>query len=543
MPKQINFNEEARAKLQKGVNILADTVKVTLGPKGRNVVLDKGFGAPTITNDGVSIAKEIELEDKFENMGAQLVKEVATKTNDVAGDGTTTATILAQALVNEGVKNVVAGANPMAIRRGIEKGVQAVVEALKKGAQTIDNATADVAKVATISANDPEIGELIAEIMQKVGKDGVVTVEEAQTLGLEKDVVEGMQFDNGYVSPYMITDTARMQAAIEDPHILITDKKISAIQDVLPVLEKLAQAGRKQIVIIAEDFDAPVIATLVYNKINGVLNALAVKAPGFGDRRKEMLKDIAILTGGQVISEELGLTLENATLDMLGKAKRIVADKDHTTIIDGAGEQKAIEERVKEIRAQLDLTKSDYDKEKLEERIAKLSGGVGVIRVGAATETEMKEKKLRIEDAIEATKAALEEGIVAGGGVALVDAISSLDGLSIDDAEEKLGVQILRRSLEEPMRQIAINAGKDGGVIIEQARREKAGVGYNAATDKFVDMLEAGIIDPLKVTRSALQNAASIASLILTTEAAVTELPKKDTPAIPGGMGGMDMGY
>lgn len=542
MAKQIAFNEDARLKLQRGVNLLADTVKVTVGPKGRNVVLDKGFGSPTITNDGVSIAKEIELEDKFENMGAQLVKEVATKTNDVAGDGTTTATILAQAMVNEGIKNVVAGANPMAIRRGIEKGVNAVVDALKKSAKTVSGKE-EIAQVASISANDPEIGKLIAEIMDTVGRDGVVTVEEAQTFGLEKEVVEGMQFDNGYISPYMITDTGRMEAAIDDPYILLTDKKISSIQDILPVLEKLAQIGKKEIVIIAEDLEGEALPTLVLNKIRGVFNALAVKAPGFGDRRKEMLADIAALTGGQVVSEDLGIKMENVTLDMLGRARRVVADKDNTTIVEGKGEESAIKARVAQIKAQLEKATSDYDKEKLQERLAKLTGGVGVIKVGAATEVEMKEKKLRIEDAIEATKAALEEGIVAGGGVALVDAIPALDTVDGDD-EEKIGIKILRRALEEPMRQIAINAGKDGGVIIEEARRQQAGVGYNAAADTFVNMIEAGIIDPLKVTRSALQNAASVSSLILTTEAAVTELPKKDAPAaMPGGMGDMGMGY
>lgn len=543
MAKQIALSQDARAKLQKGVNILADTVKVTLGPKGRNVVLDKGYGAPTITNDGVSIAKEIELEDKFENMGAQLVKEVATKTNDVAGDGTTTATILAQALVNQGIQNVVAGANPMALRRGIEKGVVAVVETLKKGAKKV-NGKAEIAQVAAISANDENIGNLIAEIMETVGRDGVVTVEESQTFGLEKEVVEGMQFDNGYVSHYMVSDTTRMEATIDDPYILLTDKKISAIADILPVLEKLAQLGKKEIVIIAEDVDGEALATLVVNKLRGVFNALAVKAPGFGDRRKEMLADLAAVTGGQVVSDDLGLKMENVTIEMLGRARRIVADKEHTTIVEGKGDEKAIQARVDQIKVQIEKATSDYDREKLQERLAKLSGGVGVIKVGAATETEMKEKKLRIEDAIEATKAALEEGIVAGGGVALVDAITALDSVTGDD-EEMIGVQILRRSLEAPMRQIAENAGKDAGVIIEKVKALKAGDGYDAAKDVFVNMIEAGIIDPLKVTRSALQNAASIASLILTTEAAVTELPKKDAPAMPdaGGMGGMGMGY
>lgn len=542
MAKQILFDEAARTKLQRGVNILANTVKITIGPKGRNVVLDKGYGGPTITNDGVTIAKEIELEDKFENMGAQLVKEVATKTNDVAGDGTTTATILAQAMVNEGIKNVAAGANPMAIRRGMEKATEKVVEALKMSAKKVAGKE-EIAQVASISANDPEIGRLIAEIMDTVGRDGVVTVEEAQTFGLEKEVVEGMQFDNGYISPYMVTDTTRMEASIDDPYILLTDKKISSIADILPVLEKLAQVGKKEIVIIAEDVDGEALATLVVNKLRGVFNALAIKAPGFGDRRKEMLADIAALTGGQVISDDLGLKMENVTVDMLGRARRVVADKDDTTVIEGKGDQKAIKARVEQIKAQIERATSDYDKEKLHERLAKLSGGVGVIKVGAATEVEMKEKKMRIEDAIEATKAALEEGIVAGGGTALVDAISSLDKLDLE-GEELIGSKIVRRALEEPMRQIAINAGKDGGVIIEQARHQDPGVGYNAMDDKFENMLQAGIIDPLKVTRSALQNAASVAALILTTEAAVTDLPKKDEPAAPGGMpGGMDMGY
>lgn len=545
MAKQIAFKEDARIKLQRGVNILADTVKVTIGPKGRNVVLDKGYGAPVITNDGVSIAKEIDLEDKFENMGAQLVKEVATKTNDVAGDGTTTATILAQSMVNEGIRNVVAGANPMAIRRGIEKGTAAIVETLKNSAKQVAGKE-EIAQVASISANDPEIGALIADIMDTVGRDGVVTVEEAQTLGMDKEVVEGMQFDNGYISPYMVSDTTRMEAAIDDPYILLTDKKISSIQDILPVLEKLAGVGKKEIVIIAEDLDGEALATLVVNKLRGIFNALAVKAPGFGDRRKEMLADIAALTGGQVISEEVGLKMENVTLEMLGRARRVVADKDGTVIVEGKGDENIIQERVAQIKAQAEKSTSDYDKEKLQERLAKMSGGVGVIKVGAATEVEMKEKKLRIEDAIEATKAALEEGIVAGGGVALVDAIPALDDVQAPE-EEQIGVQILRRALEEPMRQIAINAGQDAGVIIERARREQAGVGYNAAADKFENMIEAGIIDPLKVTRSALQNAASVASLILTTEAAVTELPTKETapsaPDMGGGMGGMGMGY
>lgn len=548
MAKQLKFGEDARIGLKIGVNTLADAVKVTLGPKGRNVVLDKGFGGPTITNDGVTIAKEIELEDKFENLGAQLVKEVATKTNDVAGDGTTTATLLAQAIITEGLKNVTAGTNPMAIRRGIEKATQAIVAALKDNSKKVVG-KAEIEQVASISANDPMIGKLIAEAIDLVGRDGVITVEESQTLGLDKEVVEGMQFDNGYISAYFATDTTRMEASLEHANILLTDKKISSIQEILPLLEALAQGGKKDLVIIAEDIDGEALATLVVNKIRGVLNVLAIKAPGFGDRRKEMLQDIATLTGGQVISEELGVKLESATIDMLGSARRVTADKDKTTIIEGAGKTSEIKKRIAQIKAQILKATSDFDKEKLQERLAKLSGGIGVIKVGAASEVEMKEKKARIEDAINATKAAIEEGIVAGGGVALVDAMSSLDNrlkgdLKID-GEEIVGINIMKKALESPMRQIAENAGKDGSVVIENVKKSQAGIGYNAATDEYVDMIKAGIIDPLKVTRSALQNAASVSGMVLSTEAVVTDLPEKNEPMPAGGgmPGGMGMGY
>ncbi|HLB32434.1 MAG TPA: chaperonin GroEL [Patescibacteria group bacterium] len=541
MAKQIQFSEEARGGLKKGVNILADAVKVTLGPKGRNVVLDKGFGSPTITNDGVTIAKEIELENKFENMGAQLVKEVAEKTNDNAGDGTTTATILAQAMVNEGLKNVTAGANPIALRRGLEKAAHMVTKALKAGVETVSGHE-KIAQVAAISADSQEVGKLIADVIDEVGRDGVITVEESQTLGLDKEVVDGMQFDQGYVSPYMMTDTGRQEAAMTDPFILITDKKISSAQDIVPILEKVAQLGKKDLVMIAEDVDGEALTTLVLNKLRGVFNALAVKAPGFGDRRKEMLQDIAVLTGAEVVSEETGVTWENVTVEMLGKARKVVADKDKCTIVDGDGDDAKIKARVAAIRAQIEKSDSDFDREKLQERLAKLAGGVGVIKVGAATEVELKEKKHRIEDAVSATKAALEEGIVSGGGVALIDSIRSLDELkNIEDEEEKVGVAILRKALEMPIRQIAINAGKDGSVIIEEIRRKEKGVGYDAAKDRYVDMIKAGIIDPLKVTRSALQNATSVAAMILTTEAVVTDLPEKKEamPQMPGG----EMGY
>lgn len=537
MPKQILFAEEARQAIKRGVNTLADAVKVTLGPKGRNAVLDKGFGSPVITNDGVTIAKEIELEDKFENLGAQIVKEVANKTNDIAGDGTTTATLLAQTIINEGMKNIAAGANPMTIRRGIEKGVEAIVESLKKAAQPVSSKEA-MTQVASISANDPAIGQLIAEVMEKVGKDGAITVEESQTLGFESDVVEGMQFDQGYISQYMMTDTARQETIIEQPHLLLTDKKISSIQDILPLLEEMAKGGKKDIVIIGEDVEGEALATLVVNKLRGVLNVLAIKAPGFGDRRKEMLQDIAIVTGGQVVSEDLGIELKNVTFDMLGRARKIVADKDKTTIIEGAGSPDKIKDRIEQIKLQIEKTTSEYDREKLQERLAKLAGGVGVIKVGAATEVEQKEKQHRVEDAVSATKAAVEEGIVAGGGVALVDAIRALDEVKTD-GDELVGLKILRRSLEEPLRQIASNAGKDGGVIIEAVRKLEKGIGYDAAQDRFINMIGAGIIDPLKVTRSAIQNAASAAAMLLTMETAVTEKPDKKAPPMSPGMGGM----
>ena len=540
MSKQIKFSDSAREGLKRGINLLADAVKVTLGPKGRNVVLDKGFGAPTITNDGVTIAKEIDLEDKFENMGAQLIKQVAEKTADVAGDGTTTATILAQNMVNEGLRNVTAGADPMQIRRGIDKGVEAVVKSIQSQSKDLTGKE-EIAQVASISAADPEVGKLIAEVMDLVGRDGVITVEESQAMGLDKEVVEGMQFDQGYVSAYMMTDTARMEAVLEEPKILITDKKISAIAEIMPLLEALATSGKKELVIIAEDVEGEALATLVVNKLRGILNVLAVKAPGFGDTRKSQLEDIAALTGGQVISEERGMKLEEATVEMLGSARKVQADKDKTIIIEGKGAQSKIKERIKQIKAEIEKTTSDYDKEKLGERLAKLSGGVGVIKVGAATEVELKEKKDKIDDAVHATKAAVEEGIVPGGGVALVDSIKALENLTVS-GDEKIGIQILRRALEEPMRQIAMNAGKDGSVVIEEVKKTEKGIGYDAAKDEYVDMIKAGIIDPAKVTRTALQNAASVASSVLTTEAAVTDLPEKksDMPEMPAG-GGMGM--
>jgi len=541
MAKQIKFSDQAREGIKRGINLLADSVKVTLGPKGRNVLLDKGFGAPTITNDGVSIAKEIELEDKFENMGAQLIKEVATKTNDVAGDGTTTATLLAQIMVNEGLRNVTAGADPIQIRHGMEKGVEAVVKSLKSQAKDIQG-KAEIAQVASISAGDEEVGKLIAEVMDLVGRDGVITVEEAKTIGLDKEVVEGMQFDQGFASTYLMTDTTRLEAILENPKILITDKKISAISEIMPVLEALAQAGQKEIVIVAEDVEGEALATLIVNKLRGTLSVLAIKAPGFGDNRKNVLEDIAVLTGGQVVSEERGMKLEEATLEMLGEARKIISTKDKTTIIEGKGATSKIKERIKQIKTEIEKTKSEYDKEKLEERLAKLSGGVGVIKVGAATEVELKEKKDKIDDAVHATKAAVEEGIVAGGGVALIDSIKALDDLNTD-GDQKIGIQILRRALEEPMRQIAKNAGKDGSVVIEEVRRKEKGIGYDAAVDKYVNMIENGIIDPAKVTRTALQNAASVAGSVLTTEAVVTDLPEKHNhgPEMPdmGGMQGM----
>lgn len=542
MAKQIKFSEDARSSLRKGIDVLANAVKVTLGPKGRNVVLDKGFGSPTITNDGVTIAKEIELEDKFENLGAQLIKEVAEKTNDAAGDGTTTATVLAQAIIAEGLKNIAAGANPMAIRRGIEKGAQGAIEALKKSAKPVSGKE-EIAQVASISADSKEVGELIAEVMDMVGRDGVITVEEGQSIGLEKEVVEGMQFDQGYASPYMVTDTTRMESALDDPMILLTDKKIGAANDIVPVLEKVVQAGKKELVIIADDVEGEALTTIVLNKLRGVFTCLCVKAPGYGDRKKEMLSDIATLTGAKVITSDTGMKLEEVELDDLGRARRVIADKEKTTIVEGKGDQAEIKDRIKQVKAEIEKTDSSFDREKLQERLAKLSGGVGVIKVGAATEVELKERKHRIEDALSATKAAVEEGIVSGGGVALVDIIRALDEIKIDDADERVGLKMLRKALEAPLRQIAENAGKDGSVVIEEVRRKEKGVGYNAATDEYVDMIKSGIIDPLKVTRSALQNAASVAAMVLTTETAVTDLPEKHehAPAMPAGMD--QMGY
>ncbi|RKD23611.1 chaperonin GroEL [Caminicella sporogenes DSM 14501] len=536
MAKEIKFNEEARRKLEAGVNKLADTVKVTLGPKGRNVILDKKFGSPTITNDGVTIAREIELEDVYENMGAQLVKEVATKTNDVAGDGTTTATLLTQAIIREGLKNIAAGANPMILKKGIEKAVEVAVEEIKKNSKQIEGKEA-IANVASISAADEKIGELIAEAMEKVGKDGVITVEEAKTMGTTLEVVEGMQFDRGYVSPYMVTDAEKMEAVLEDPYILITDKKISNIQEILPLLEQIVQQGKK-LLIIAEDIEGEALATLVVNKLRGTFECVAVKAPGFGDRRKAMLQDIAIVTGGQVISEELGLDLKTVTLDMLGRAKSVKIDKENTTIIDGAGDTNAIQDRIKQIKVQIEETTSDFDREKLQERLAKLAGGVAVIQVGAATETEMKERKLRIEDALNATRAAVEEGIVAGGGTALINAIPAVEKLIEQlEGDERTGAMIIRRALEEPVRQIAFNAGVEGSIVVEKIRNSEVGIGFDALNNKYVKMIEAGIVDPTKVTRSALQNAASISALFLTTEAAVAEIPeKKNDMPMGGGM-------
>lgn len=539
MAKQILFDEQARLKIKAGVDKLANAVKVTLGPKGRNVVLDKGFGAPTITNDGVTIAKDIELEDRFENLGAELVKEVATKTNDVAGDGTTTATLLAQQIIAEGMKVLASGGEPMAIRRGIEKGVTAVIAELKTMSKSIKS-NDEIAQVASISAQDEEIGKAIAEVMEKVGKDGVVTVEESQTFGLEKEVVEGLQFDKGLVSQYMMTDPARMEAVYNDPLILITDKKVSSLGDILPVLEKIAQSGRKDLVIIADDVEGEALATFVVNKIRGTFNVLAIKAPGFGDRRKEMLKDIAVVTGGQVISDDFGLKLSETELDKLGGARKVIATKETTTIVDGKGEKTEIDARIAAIRNEIENTDSDFDKEKLQERLAKLAGGVAILKVGAATETEMKEKKLRIEDAIQATKAAVEEGIVAGGGVALIRASKGLDHVEATTPEEKVAVEILRNALRKPLWQIAQNAGKDGGVVVNEVLKAEGNHGYNAALDTYEDMVKAGIVDPTKVTRTALQNAASIAALFLTTEAVVAEKPeeKKDAPEMPSGMGG-----
>ena len=543
MAKIIKRGEEARKALESGVNQLADTVKITLGPKGRNVVLDKKFGTPLITNDGVSIAKEIELDDPFENMGAQLVREVSTKTNDVAGDGTTTATLLAQAMIREGLKNLAAGANPIVMKKGMAKAVDAAVAAIHEQSQKV-NGTDDIARVGTVSSGDAFIGKLIAEAMEKVSADGVITIEESKTAETYSEVVEGMMFDRGYITPYMVTDTDKMEALIDDAYILITDKKISVISDILPLLEQLVQAGKK-LFIIAEDVEGEALSTLIVNRLRGTLNVVCVKAPGFGDRRKEMLQDIAILTGGQVISEELGLTLKDATVDMLGRARQIKVTKENTIIVDGMGDQQAIKDRVSQIRAQIGVTTSEYDKEKLQERLAKMAGGVAVIKVGAATETEMKEKKLRIEDALNATKAAVEEGIVAGGGTIFVNVIPAVTALLADaEGDEKTGVQIVAKALEEPIRQIAANAGLDGSVILEKVRTSgKNGFGFDAYKEEYCDMIASGIVDPAKVTRSALENAASVSGMVLTTESLVADKPQPAAPAAPapdmGGMGGM----
>lgn len=540
MAKQIQFGDAARQKMMAGVKKLADAVRITMGPKGRNVVLDKKYGAPVITNDGVTIAKEIELDDKYENMGVQLVKEVATKTNDVAGDGTTTATVLAYALISEGLRNLAAGANPIALKRGIDKAVGMMVDELDSIKKEISTKE-EIAQVATISAQDPEVGRLISEVMQAVGNDGVITVEESQTFGLDKEVVEGMQFDNGYISPYMVTDPSRMEAVYENAKILITDKKLSSVQSILPLLEKLAQSGRKELVIIAEDVDGEALATMVVNKLRGTFSMLAVKAPAFGDRRKEILRDIAALTGGTVISEELGLTLENADPSHLGEARKVVASKDHTIVVEGKGSQKEIDARIAEIKVNIDNTSSDFDREKLMERLAKLSGGVGVIKVGAATEVELKEKKHRIEDALSATRAAVEEGIVAGGGTVLLQASNVLENVK-GEGDEVTGMQIVYKALQSPVFQIAENAGKEGAVIVNMVRSAKQGMGYDAEKGEMVDMIQAGIVDPKKVTRSALQNAASLAGIFLTMEAAVTDLPEEKKEMPGGGMpGGMDM--
>ncbi|MBR4642887.1 MAG: chaperonin GroEL [Selenomonadaceae bacterium] len=536
MAKEILFDEEARRALSRGVDALANAVKVTLGPKGRNVVLEKKYGAPSITNDGVTIARDIELEDHFENMGAQLVKEVATKTNDVAGDGTTTATLLAQAIVREGLKNVVAGANPMIIKKGIEAAVAKLVDEIKNNAKKVEGKEA-ISQVAAISSGDAEIGQLIADAMEKVGNDGVITVEESKTMTTNLKVVEGMQFDRGYISPYMVTDTEKMEAVMDDPYILITDRKISSIQDILPILEQVVKQG-KSLVIIAEDVDGEALATIVVNKLRGTFKALAVKAPGFGDRRKAMLEDIAILTGGTVISEELGRKLDSVTFADLGHARQIRSTKEETTIVEGDGDKTEIKNRVAQIRKQIETTTSDFDKEKLQERLAKLAGGVAVIEIGAATEVEMKEKKLRIEDALNATRAAVEEGIVAGGGTTFIDILPALDDIQAE-GDAKVGVEIVKRAIEEPVRQIANNAGQEGSVVAEAVKKSDNGIGFNALTNEYVDMIKAGIVDPAKVVRSALQNAASIAAMILTTETLVADKPEPTPPAPPAGMGGM----
>ncbi len=542
MAKEILFSEDARHALERGINKLADTVKVTLGPKGRNVVLDKKFGAPLITNDGVTIAKEIELDDPFENMGAQLVKEVSTKTNDIAGDGTTTATLLAQAIIREGMKNVTAGANPMIMRNGINSAVNAAVEAIKASSQKV-NGFEDIARVAAVSSANEVIGQLIADAMEKVSADGVITVEESKTAETYSEIVEGMQFDRGYVSPYMVTDTDKMEAVIDDACVLITDKKISNIQDILPLLEQIVQAGKK-LVIIAEDIEGEALATLLVNKLRGTFTCVGVKAPGFGDRRKEMLKDIAILTGGEVISDELGMDLKETTFEMLGHARQIKVQKENTIIVDGAGDANEIKSRVAQIRAQIETTTSDFDREKLQERLAKLSGGVAVIKVGAATEVEMKEKKLRIEDALNATRAAVEEGIVAGGGTVFVNAISAVEKLvSKTEGDERTGVRIIAKALEEPVRQIAANAGIDGSIVLDKIKNSRrTGYGFDAYANKYCDMIKAGIVDPAKVTRSALENAASIASMVLTTESIVADKKEPAAPAMPAGMGDGGMG-
>ena len=539
MSKLIKRGEDARKALETGVNQLADTVKVTLGPKGRNVVLDKKFGAPLITNDGVTIAKEIELDDPFENMGAQLVKEVSTKTNDVAGDGTTTATLLAQAIVGEGLKNLAAGANPIVMKKGVAKAVEAAVGSIKADSQKV-NGTDDIARVGTVSSGDAMIGKLIAEAMEKVSADGVITIEESKTSDTYSEVVEGMMFDRGYISPYMATDMEKMEAVVDDAYILITDKKISVIADILPLLEQMVQSGKKM-VIIAEDVEGEALSTLLVNRLRGTLNVVCVKAPGFGDRRKEMLQDIAILTGGQVISEELGYELKTADLSMLGRARQVKVTKENTVIVDGAGDSQAIKDRVAQIRSQIGVTTSDYDKEKLQERLAKMAGGVAVIKVGAATETEMKEKKLRIEDALNATKAAVEEGIVSGGGTVFVNAIPAVEKLVEElEGDEKTGARIIAKALEAPIRQIAANAGLDGSVVLENVKKAAKGTGFDAYKEEYVDMIAAGIVDPAKVTRSALENAASVAAMVLTTESLVADKPEPPAPPAPGG--GMDMG-
>lgn len=542
MAKQIKFGTEARNSLEKGVNQLVDVVKVTLGPKGRNVVLDKKYGTPLITNDGVTIAKEIELEDPFENMGAQLVKEVSTKTNDVAGDGTTTAAVLAQAMINEGLKNIAAGANPIILRNGMHKATDAAVDAISAMSQNISGKN-QIARVAAISAGDDKVGEMIADAMEKVSNDGVITVEESKTMNTELDLVEGMQFDRGYLSPYMSTDMEKMVANLDDPYILITDKKISNIQDILPVLEQIVQMGAK-LLIIADDVEGEALATLVVNKLRGTFTCVAVKAPGFGDRRKEMLQDIAILTGGQVISEELGFDLKDAKIEMLGRAKSVKVEKENTIIVDGAGSKNEIDARVKQIRAQIEDTTSDFDKEKLQERLAKLAGGVAVVKVGAATETEMKERKLRMEDALAATRAAVEEGIICGGGSAYIHAIKKVKDATKDLlGDEKTGANIVLKALEAPMHQIAYNAGIEGSVVVNEVMKSSEGIGFDALTEKYVNMVEAGIIDPTKVTRSALQNATSVSATFLTTESVVTDIPEPEPPMPAGGAGGMGMGY